>query len=78
MIGYGTDEFPAFFTPQSGCQVRHLFLNCIFLMFSSSTRRFDNYTRVGRTNAKSLGGVLLLPASMEEFAPYVLLQNLCL
>ncbi|KAH8964845.1 hypothetical protein BDL97_04G086600 [Sphagnum fallax] len=22
VIGYGTDEFPAFFTPQSGCQVR--------------------------------------------------------
>ena len=33
VIGYGTDEFPAFFTPRSGCKVNLSFMKLVYIKF---------------------------------------------
>jgi pseudouridine-5'-phosphate glycosidase len=36
VIGYGTDEFPAFFTPRSGYKVRSSFMKFVHVNFLKS------------------------------------------
>jgi pseudouridine-5'-phosphate glycosidase len=42
VIGYGTDEFPAFFTPRSGYKVRSSFMKFVHVNFLNSRALFEN------------------------------------